>query len=531
MKKLTLLLFSVISLNSFSQVQMGTISSQNQPTYLIDNVLIGNGVTTTNHSYIGDSSQIGYFTDSLGLIGFTEGFVLSTGSVDSIGEIGVDTLPWWNYVYDSAWNIIDSTPVVQGTFLSSSFWQNGDPDLLTIANSVPGLIGQSFSVSSTGDAAILEFDFVPSADTVRFNYVFASEEYLDFVNSSFNDVFAFLISGPGITGPYASPAAFPGGAINIAEVPGTANWPVTISTVNDTLNSQYYNHDTLGQASAFNGYTDVFTAVAGVQACNVYHIKLAIADGTDDAYDSGVFLEAGSFDATEPGALNVNTVTSDVLCYGDTTGTAQLCIAGGVAPYTTNWFGENPNNLGAGTYNVSVTDVQGSSGSAVYTISEPLPLIITATLNGTQLEGTISGGTAGYLYNWTLNGVSVSTSVFFTPTQNGDYTLTITDANGCVVSSDPVNVSNIQVGILDILTEKLMVYPNPFTTKTTINLLDNSVVKNISLYDPQGRKVKDFTHTVKSDKIEVEKGNLQNGIYLLIIETNNYISKSKLIIE
>ena len=121
MKKLTLFLFSVIALNSFSQVQMGTFSSQNQPTYLIDNVLIGNGVTTTNHSYIGDSSQIGYFTDSLGLIGFTEGFILSTGSVDSIGEIGVDTLPWWNYVYDSAWNIIDSTPVVQGTFLSSSF--------------------------------------------------------------------------------------------------------------------------------------------------------------------------------------------------------------------------------------------------------------------------------------------------------------------------------------------------------------------------------------------------------------------------
>ena len=51
------------------------------------------------------------------------------------------------------------------------------------------------------------------------------------------------------------------------------------------------------------------------------------------------------------------------------------------------------------------------------------------------------------------------------------------------------------------------------------------------MFDPQGRKVKDFTHKVTSDKIEIEKGNLQNGIYLLIIETNNYVSKSKLIIE
>ena len=112
--------------------------------------------------------------------------------------------------------------------------------------------------------------------------------------------------------------------------------------------------------------------------CNVYHIKLAIADGSDDSYDSGVFFEAGSFDATEPGALNVNTVTTDILCYGDTTGTAQLCISGGVAPYTTNWFGVNPNNLGAGTYNVSVTDAYGSSGGTTYTINEPLQMILSA---------------------------------------------------------------------------------------------------------------------------------------------------------
>ena len=530
-RRILLALFCLSTLSSVAQVQINTQGNLNDPTYLIDNVLIGNGVTTSNHSYVGDSSQIGYFSDSTGAIGFLEGFVLSTGSVDSIGKVGVDTLPWWNYIYDSAWNIIDSTPVVEGHFLSYSFSGNSDPDLLTIANSVPGLIGQTFTVSSTGDAAILEFDFVPSSDTVKFNYVFASEEYLDFVNSSFNDVFAFLISGPGITGPYASPTSFPGGAKNIAVVPSTANWPVTISTVNDTINSQYYIHDTLGVASAFNGHTTVFTATSAVQACNIYHIKLAIADGTDQSYDSGVFLEAGSFDATEPGALNVNTVTTDILCYGDTSGTVQLCIAGGVAPYVTNWFGVNPNNLSAGTYNVSVTDAQGSSGSAVYTISGPIQLLVSAILNGTQLEGTASGGISGYSYNWTLNSISVSTSANFSPIQNGNYILTVTDANGCIVSSDPVSVTNIPTGVNDILTEKLIVYPNPFNTKTVVNLLDNSKVSNISLFDPQGRKVKDFTHRVTSNKIEIEKGNLQNGIYLLIIETNNYVSKSKLIIE
>ena len=120
MKKIYLFIFSIMSVSMLSQVQITTNPSLNNPSYLIDNVLIGNGVTTSNHSFIGDSSQIGYLTDISGLIGFTEGFVLSTGSVDSIGNIGADTV-WWNYIYDSTFtNIIDSTPIVQGTFLSSS---------------------------------------------------------------------------------------------------------------------------------------------------------------------------------------------------------------------------------------------------------------------------------------------------------------------------------------------------------------------------------------------------------------------------
>ena len=56
-------------------------------------------------------------------------------------------------------------------------------------------------------------------------------------------------------------------------------------------------------------------------------------------------------------------------------------------------------------------------------------------------------------------------------------------------------------------------------------------MNNISLFDPHGRKVKESSHRFDEDKIEIEKENLQHGIYLLIIETNNYISKSKLIIE
>ena len=265
---------------------------------------------------------------------------------DSISNFGIiDT--FWNYIYDSTWtNVIDSTPFYQTPFLSTILYGNSDPDLLTVANSVPPLINQTFSVTSTGDAAILEFDFIPSSDTLKFNYVFASEEYLDFVNTEFNDVFGFFLSGPGINGPYSSPQNFTGGAINIANVPNSMpNLPITVSTINDSLNSQFYNYDTLAEVSGFNGYTNVFTAKAIVIPCELYHIKISIADGTDEGYDSAVFLEAGSFSSIEPGPPNAIVSTTDVTCNGDSTGTAQLCISGGLAPYNIDWQGINPNNI------------------------------------------------------------------------------------------------------------------------------------------------------------------------------------------
>ena len=76
MKNILLSLFCITTLLSVAQVQINTTGNFNDPSYLIDNVLIGNGVLTSNHSYIGDSSQIGFFKDSMGLICIDSGFVL-----------------------------------------------------------------------------------------------------------------------------------------------------------------------------------------------------------------------------------------------------------------------------------------------------------------------------------------------------------------------------------------------------------------------------------------------------------------------
>ena len=145
-------------------------------------------------------------------------------------------------------------------FIEDNLEVSGDADLLTIANSVPPLIGQNFAVSSVNDVCAIEFDFVATGDTVRFNYVFGSDEYLAWINSQYNDIFGFFLSGPGIAGPFA------GGAINLAEVPDSdPQLAITISSVNNVTNAVYYIDNPANEVLCQNGYTVKLTAESEVQ--------------------------------------------------------------------------------------------------------------------------------------------------------------------------------------------------------------------------------------------------------------------------
>jgi hypothetical protein len=229
------------------------IDNTQTPTQLVEDVLLGQGVTATNITFVGDQSQIGFFDASNANFSIPEGVVMSTGDVTDI-------------------------PAAGGTFASTILGGAGDADLDVV------------SPAGTNDAVVLQFDFVPTGDSIEFNYVFGSEEYPEFVNAGFNDAFAFIISGPGFNGPFAN------GGENIALLPGTTT-PVTIDNVNDGLNSQYYVDNAGGGANGivFDGYTVTLTALAQVQCGETYTLKLVIADGGDSSYDSGVFLEARSF--------------------------------------------------------------------------------------------------------------------------------------------------------------------------------------------------------------------------------------------
>lgn len=260
-----LLALSAVVITGTVNAQM-VIDNTQTPQQLVQDVLLGQGVVVSNITFTGDLSQIGYFDATTANFPIPEGIILSTGDVSDVPGTG-------------------------GTFASTIVGEPGDPDLDIV------------EPAGTNDAVVLQFDFVPTGDSIRFDYIFGSEEYPEFVNSGFNDAFVFTISGPGFAGPFAN------GGENLALIPGTVT-PVTIDNLNDGLNNQYYidnNNGTDPNGIVFDGYTVTLTALAEVQCGETYTLKFVIGDGGDSSFDSGVFLEARSFSSN---AVNINISTA-----------------------------------------------------------------------------------------------------------------------------------------------------------------------------------------------------------------------------
>ena len=243
------------------------------PNGLVQNVLVTGCLTANNVSYSGDVSRgIGYFSAG------TSDFPLSSGIILSTGDVRAAEGP--NNNNNTSTNINDGTI---------------DSDVRKLTD-------------NGKDVQILEFDFKPAGNKLEFRYVFASEEYPEYACRKFNDVFGFILSGPGISGPFKNNGR------NIALLPGSSDF-VSINTVNNSGrcgDATHYVDGIGGFDTEFDGRTLVLTASADVIACETYHIRLIIADSEDSSYNSAVFLEAESFKSNEVVIRNGIGVEEDV---------------------------------------------------------------------------------------------------------------------------------------------------------------------------------------------------------------------------
>ena len=234
-----------------------------------DGVQISNVVVTTCND-----STYGFYNSVNTELGTSQGLLMTTGK--ALYSIGPN-------------NAIGNCSTAAGT---CDQFDNGCPGS-TLLNQSQNRI--------TRDATTIQFDIIPQGDSLKFKYTFASEEYNEWVNSPFNDVFGFYISGPNI-----------GNNVNIALVPTTGQL-VSINTVNLNQNSQFFynNQNPFGQYIQYDGFTKNLVAkIGGLTPCVPYTLKLIIADGTDRLYDSAVFIES-----IESNPVAVATTTSNGLNY------------------------------------------------------------------------------------------------------------------------------------------------------------------------------------------------------------------------
>jgi hypothetical protein len=261
--------------------------STNSTALQLAQLLVPPWVFVTNATYTGTNLARGTFAGGNGCgLPIDSGVILSSGSISN--AIGPN-------------NQSDAT-----TAFNIPNIYNGDPDL-------DNLVGGS----GTEDAAVLEFDIISTNSfTLQFQYVFASEEYPEFIGQppdGYNDPMAIFVSTNRVGTNWINSITN-----DLALVPGTTNVPVSVNTINggcvndfyndcdSPTNAQYYvdNHDphpylaatNAAPAPEFNiqydGMTVLLMAQTFISANVTNHVKIAIADYGDDIYDSAVFITA-----------------------------------------------------------------------------------------------------------------------------------------------------------------------------------------------------------------------------------------------
>lgn len=540
MKKLSILIaLAFFAINSNAQVTVDNTSMTVQQ--YIQNVLGGSGVVISNVQFNGGSAavvneQVGSFNDVNSDVGLGAGVILGSGDVQLAAQLNTS-----------------GSSGLGGTGLTGV-----DPDLAAI------------TPNQVYDECIVEFDFIPAGDTISFKYVFASEEYDEYVCGSVNDAFGFFLSG-------ANPAGGMYSAFNIALIPDPLNpgtfttTPVSINTVNlgvagsngtlsncTSIDPNFASYNIFYTQNSVNTYeydgrTVVLEARAAVNCGEVYHIKLAIGDAGDAVYDSGVFLEAGSLTSSGIAMSVVTPFPNNTIIEGCgdaivtitrsdtlTNDTIYLNLSGNANPseYSVidpmQIFGNGNttitfniaafiDNVAEGTDTILI-ELAGNIGCNMLTIYIEDYIEMQSTVSDSvnictelgesaQIWTNVTGGNAPFVYSWSDAGGTLDT-VVVAPGLTTYYTATISDACGNSITTDEVPVW-VQCPIAP---------PNVFTPNGdgmndfffVINLEDY-ISPSLKIFNRWGKIV----YESDNYKNDWNGGDVSDGTYYYIVTPNN----------
>jgi len=448
---------------------ISTINSQNilvddsfTAQQLIENNLAQGCVEVTNitsniNGNVNGFNSFAYFERDLSNFPFENGIMLATGGAASGG------------------NAVNTNPLHDG----ETTWGT-DPDLEA-----------ALGITNTLNATTIEFDFVSVSNLIQFNYLLASEEYHANFPCEYSDGFAFLIREAGTSNPYQ----------NIALIPGTTI-PVNTNTIHEEIvgfcaaeNAAYFDGYSMGDTN-YNGRTTVLTATASIQPNVQYHIKLVIADQTDENYDSAVFIQGNSFNPTVDLGPDATTCANDYSIDGD--------IQNPLATYA--WYRNgvllptelNPtlNVTQSGTYRVEISiplnsmncviedeieitlnSVQNASPISDYELCDDVSgdgiEIFDLTTKNAEAEAAVSAGNYSITYHFSSTDAQNNINPILTPIANSSNPQTIY-----------VRIIDIYTGCLAYTQFNLVVNELPnIVDPTPMEVCDDMPIDGSTLFD------------------------------------------------
>ena len=235
-----------------------------------------------------------------------------------------------------------------------------------------------------------------------------------------------------------------------------------------------------------------------------------------------------SITQSSPPMSIVSSIT-DITCPGGSDGSVTITVTGGTPPFTYNGTNlPNQENLPAGNYTIDVIDALGCSETITFVITEPeeIPLQFEITDDG-DLEVIAAGGLPPYTYDWN---VDADSSVIVDPINGTEYTVTVTDANGCEQTASFLFETN-SVFVPNAIA--LSVFPNPTDGLLKIQMGEEQVqsISQIQIFDIRGIPMRFDKGAVSSDGIELDLSAFQLGAYILNVVIEDKIHYQKLIVH
>jgi PKD repeat protein len=263
-------------------------------------------------------------------------------------------------------------------------------------------------------------------------------------------------------------------------------------------------------ADDISGYTftwstnDVGTSITG--AAGAYTVS-----GTD-----GACTVNGSVTVTQPAEVVLNLSATAISCNGEEDAVITITSSEDISGYTFTWSTNEVANTitaGAGAYTVTGTDGTCESNGSI-TVTGPTAITIVGGVLGTDIGASATGGTGTLSYAWSGPSSFTAIGQAISVTENGTYTLTVTDANNCTSSAEYV-VNSVSLFTNEI--ESISAYPNPTNDKINFNL-NGTNAAFVTIYDAAGKFI--ATLNVENSFTSMSVSTIAEGLYIYHIMSN-----------